>query len=257
MTIFFIKSLLSLLLLLGAGVSMYTMFEIFGRGPSVASAGIFKKLHKASGYVFVILFVLVSYLCIGFMTASRAELSPRAALHVVLAWSLIVLFIVKVLFVRVYRQFYAHARTIGIVMGVMSFVLVGISAGHYLAVSGFGKDRSVDKSVFYELKGPFLRVVGTGTPSFAAIRTDHLSIERGRTLFRSRCASCHDPLTTNTIVGPGLKGLLRSPTLPVSKHPATAESLRFQLRQPLGRMPSFAYLSEDEMNDLIAYLNTL
>ena len=168
-----------------------------------------------------------------------------------------VLFIVKVLFVRVYRQFYAHARTIGIVMGVMSFVLVGISAGHYLAVSGFGKDRSVDKSVFYELKGPFLRVVGTGTPSFAAIRTDHLSIERGRTLFRSRCASCHDPLTTNTIVGPGLKGLLRSPTLPVSKHPATAESLRFQLRQPLGRMPSFAYLSEDEMNDLIAYLNTL
>jgi cytochrome c1 len=59
------------------------------------------------------------------------------------------------------------------------------------------------------------------------------------------------------MVGPGLKGLLKNPALPVSKHPATAESLRFQLRQPMGRMPSFAYLSEDEMNDLIAYLNTL
>ena len=257
MTIFFIKSLLSLLLLLCAGLSMYTMFEIFGRGTSAVSAGHFKKLHKVSGYVYVLLFVLVSYLCIGFMMASKTEPSPRVALHIVLAWSLIVLFIMKVLFVRVYRQFYSHARTIGIVMGVMSFVLVGISAGYYLAVSGLGKDRSIDKSAYYELKGPFLRVVGIGTPGYAAIRTDRLSIERGRTLFLSRCASCHDPMSINTIVGPGLKGLLKNPTLPISKNPATAESIRFQLRQPKGRMPSFAYLSEDEMNDLIAYLNTL
>jgi mono/diheme cytochrome c family protein len=256
-TIFFIKSLLSLGLLLGAGLSMYTMFEIFGRGTSAVSAGHFKKLHKVSGYVYVLLFVLVSYLCIGFMMASKAEPSPRAALHVVLAWSIIVLFILKVLFVRVYRQFYAQARTIGMVMGVMSFALVGITGGFYLAVTGFGKDRSSDKSAFYELKGPLLRVFGTGAPRFTAIRTDRLSIERGRTLFLSRCSSCHDPLSTNTVVGPGLKGLFRNPALPVSKNPATAESVRFQLRQPMGRMPSFAYLSEEEMNDLIAYLNTL
>ena len=257
MTIFLLKSLLSLLLLVCTGLSMYTMFEIFGRGPSAATAGNLKKLHKASGYVYVLLFVLVSYLCIGFMIASRAEPSPRAALHVVLAYSLIALFILKVLFVRVYRQFYAQARTIGMVMGVMSFVLVGISAGNYFAVSGFGKDHTVDRSAYYALKGPFPHIVATGTPGPAAIRTDRLSIERGRNLFRSRCASCHDPLTTTTIVGPGLKGLLKNPTLPVSKNPATAESVRFQLRQPRGRMPSFAYLSEDEMGDLIAYLNTL
>jgi hypothetical protein len=236
---------------------MYTMLEIFGRSSSVVSAGNFKKFHKASGYVYILLFVLLSYLCIGFMIASKAEPSPRVALHVVLAHSLIVLFILKVLFVRVYRQFYSQARTIGIVMGVMSFVLVGISGGYYLAVSGLGKDRSIDKSAYYELKGPFLRVVRTGSPSVTTIRTDRLSIERGRTLFLSRCASCHDPMSTNTIVGPGLKGLLKNPTLPISKHPATAESVRFQLRQPTGRMPSFAYLSEDEMGDLIAYLNTL
>jgi len=143
------------------------------------------------------------------------------------------------------------------VMGILSFVLVGITGGHYLVVSGFGKDRSVDKSVYYELKGPFPHIVGTGIPTIAAIRTDRLSIERGKVLFRSRCASCHDPLSTNTIVGPGLKGLLKNPALPVSKNPATAESVRFQLRQPRGRMPSFAYLSEDEMSDLIAFLNTL
>jgi mono/diheme cytochrome c family protein len=257
MTIFFIKSLLSLLLLLFACLSMYTMFEIFGREPSVASAGRFRKLHKASGYAYVLVFVLLAYLCIGFMMVSKAEPSPRAALHVVLAWSLIMLFILKVLFVRVYRQFYTQARTIGIAMGVMSFALVGITGGYYFTVSALGQDRSIDKSAYYELKGPLLRVVATGAPGFAAIRTDRLSIGRGRTLFLSRCASCHDALSTNTIVGPGLKGLLRNPSLPVSKHPATVESLRFQLRQPMGRMPSFAYLSEEEMSDLIAYLNTL
>jgi hypothetical protein len=58
-------------------------------------------------------------------------------------------------------------------------------------------------------------------------------------------------------VGPGLQGLLKKPKFPVSGHPATAESIRFQLKQPLGRMPSFAYLSYDDVEDLIAYLNTL
>ena len=130
MTIFLIKSLLSLLLLFAAALSMYTMFEIFGRGTSAATAGHFKKRHKASGYVYVLLFIILAYLCIGFMTASKAEPSPRAALHIVLAWSLIALFVLKVLFVRIYRQFYAHARTIGITMGVMSFALVGITGGH-------------------------------------------------------------------------------------------------------------------------------
>jgi len=256
-TIFFIKSLLSLLLLVAAGVSMYSMFEIFGRGATAIDAERFKKRHKISGYVYVLLFVLVSYLCIGFMIASRSEPSPRAVLHIGIAHAIVILFLLKVLFVRIYRRFYDQAKTIGILMGVLSFVLVGISGGYYFSISGFGKDRSVDKSAYYALRGPFLLVVRTVFPGPAAIKTDRPSIERGRTLFLSRCASCHDPLSTNTIVGPGLKGLFRNPALPVSKHPATAESIRFQLRQPMGRMPSFADLSDDEMSDLIAYLNTL
>jgi cytochrome c1 len=233
------------------------MFEVFGRTSAAAAVERFKRLHKISGYLYVAVLVLIAYLCIGFMAASKAEPSPRAALHVFLAYSIIALFLVKVLFVRIYRQFYGQAKTIGIMLSVMSFVLVGISGGFYLIVSGFGQDRTIDKSAYYALQAPLLKVKRTGIPGVAVIRTDRFSIERGRVLFMSRCAACHDPLSTNTIVGPGLKGLLKNPTLPISKHPATAESIRFQLRQPMGRMPSFAYLSDDELNDLIAYLNTL
>jgi hypothetical protein len=256
-TIFFLKSLLSIMLFASAALSTYAMFEVFGRSTAPASIDRFKRLHKISGYLFVVLFVLISYLCIGFAAAAKAEPSPRAAIHIFLALAFIALFLIKVLSVRAYRQFYGQAKTIGIMMGVISFVLVGISGGFYLVVSGFGQDRTIDKSVYYQLRGPFLTVVKTGAPGAEAVRTDRLSIERGRTLFAARCGACHDPLSTNTIVGPGLKGLLKNPVLPISKNPATAESIRFQLRQPRGRMPSFAYLSEEEMGELIAYLNTL
>ncbi len=258
MTIFFLKSLLSLVLFVCAAVSIYAMFEVFGRSTPAASAvERFKRIHKASGYVYAVLFVLISYLCVGFAAASRAEPSPRAAIHIALALSILALFIVKVLYVRIFRQFYIQAKTIGVIMGVLSFVLVGISGGFYLATSRFGRDRTIDKSVYYELKGPLLTVAQIERPGTMAVRTDRLSIERGRTLFLSKCSICHDPQSTRTIVGPGLKGLLRNPALPISGHPATAESIRFQLKQPMGRMPSFAYLSNEEMEDLIAYLNTL
>ncbi len=257
MTIFFIKSLFSLGLLGSALLALYSMFEVFGRAAETPIINRFKRLHKIAGYLYLFLFLFLSYLCIGFASVSQAEPSPRAALHILLALAIVILFPIKVLFVRMYRQFYSQAKTIGIMIGVMTFMLVGISGGFYLTVSRFGQDRTTDKSVFYNLQWPFLTVKKESAPGIMAIRTDRLSIEQGRKLFASRCAGCHDPSSTRTIVGPGLKGLLRKPVLPISKNPATAESIRFQLRQPLGRMPSFAYLSAEEMEDLIAYLNTL
>jgi cytochrome c553 len=188
---------------------------------------------------------------------SRAEPSPRAALHVLVSLAILALFLLKVLFIRLYRSYYGQVGTIGIVITVLSFMLVGLSGGYFLLVSGFGSDKTVDKSVHYSLHGAFLTVKKNGEPGSAAVRTDRRSIERGRTLFLSKCATCHDPDSTTTTVGPGLKGLLKNPTLPISKHPATVESVRFQLRQPMGRMPSYDYLSDDEMSDLLAYLNTL
>jgi cytochrome c len=257
MTIFLIKSLLALVLLALAGHGMYTMLEVFGKNAPAERAAQLKKRHRTSGWIFVILFSLISYLCVVFLAVSRAEPSSRTALHILLALVIIALLIVKVLFVRVYRQYYGVARTIGIALGILVMALVGISAGVYLTMTRFGQDRTVDKSAYYVLRGPFLSVHPIASPGTAAIRTDHQSIARGRTLFLTRCSACHDAESTQTKVGPGLKGLLRNPRLPISGHPATAESIRFQLRQPMGAMPSFAYLSDDEMNDLIAYLNTL
>jgi hypothetical protein len=256
MTIFFIKSLLSLLLLATAVYGMYSMFQVFG-GSVAGNVARIKLHHKLSGYLYLLIVLLISYLCSGFAVASKAEPSPRAVIHIVLTLSIVTLLAIKVLFIRRFRQLYVQAKTIGIVIGVMSIVMIGISGGYFLTMTRFGQDRSADKSIYYRLERPFLTVVRFDGPGAASIRTDRPSIGLGRKLFVSRCSTCHDPSSTRTIVGPGLKGLLKGPTLPKSGHPATAASIRFQLRQPMGSMPSFAYLTEDEMEDLIAYLNTL
>jgi hypothetical protein len=54
-----------------------------------------------------------------------------------------------------------------------------------------------------------------------------------------------------------LKGILKNPELPLSRRPATPDNIRDQLRKPFGRMPSFDYLREEEVDDIIAYLITL
>jgi mono/diheme cytochrome c family protein len=139
---------------------------------------------------------------------------------------------------------------------VVTILTVGLTAGYYLAVTKFGTDLRYDRSVGYRALG-FIGIERERAERVVSVRTDRQSIEQGSVLFQVKCAICHEAESTKTIVGPGLKGLLRNPTLPASNLPATPQNVMHQLRQPLGRMPSFAYLTDEEMANLLAYLNTL
>ncbi len=89
------------------------------------------------------------------------------------------------------------------------------------------------------------------------IRTDPESIEKGRDLFASKCSFCHVANSTETRVGPGLSGILKKPKLPVSKKPATPENIVYQLKTPYRSMPSFSYLKNEDILNIVSYLNTL
>jgi cytochrome c2 len=89
------------------------------------------------------------------------------------------------------------------------------------------------------------------------VRTDDLSIDKGKKLFDSKCGFCHDTNSTEVIVGPGLKEIMKRGKLPVSQKPPTPENIANQLRDPFKDMPSFSYLAEDDILNIIAYLNTL
>ena len=49
----------------------------------------------------------------------------------------------------------------------------------------------------------------------------------------------------------------KNPELPVSGKPATAENVVTQIKEPFSSMPSFSYLTDEEVSDIVTFLNTL
>ncbi|CAB1056381.1 hypothetical protein D1BOALGB6SA_1117 [Olavius sp. associated proteobacterium Delta 1] len=80
---------------------------------------------------------------------------------------------------------------------------------------------------------------------------------KGTIVFQKNCSACHLIDSTATKIGPGLKGLFKGDKFPVSSKPASEDNFRNQLMKPLGKMPSFAHLPDEEVDALIEYLKTL
>jgi len=246
--VFLVKSFLSLGILVFTLVAMYTMFEVFGRAERKRDVDGLKRLHRVNGVLFIILYLAIAYLCLDYLLRTRAEPSPRAALHGVLALTVVFLLALKVSYIRVYRAYYNQAKVLGVVVAVAALGMVATSAGYYLLVTRFGA--SVEEALPGKAAAP---------PEAAKIEvpTDLASIEAGRALYKEKCSLCHDPHSRETVVGPGHEGILKRERLPVSGRPATPENVARQLRSPYSKMPSFSYLSDGQVRELLAYLNTL
>jgi hypothetical protein len=225
------------------------MFEVFGRAEKKYDIDKLRKFHRLDGKLYFILYVLIAYFCLNFIYHTGAEPSPRATFHGVFAFSVLVLLLLKVSFVRIYRQFYGYVKTIGILIALLTFGMIGTSAGYYLLITNFGTDILFKKAV--EEKR------GLAKEAIIIVKTDMDSIKKGRELYDSKCSFCHDPYGTEKIVGPGHKGILKNPFLPASKKPSTPENIANQIKNPYRDMPSFSYLSNEQISDIIAFLNTL
>jgi len=80
---------------------------------------------------------------------------------------------------------------------------------------------------------------------------------RGRRVYNVYCLNCHPAYSTHGNKGPGLKSLYTRPYLP-SGLTATDEHVTQSIVQGRNMMPRFGdSLSQQELQDLIAYLHTL
>lgn len=197
----------------------------------------------------LLMFFFITYFCLSFIVSSKAELSPRGALHGILAFTIVVLLGVKITFLRFYRQFYNQVKILGLLIALITFGMVGTSGGYYFLVTELGTDKTFEKIMEYKKSG-----LSGGK---MVVKTNPGSIDKGKNLFDSKCSYCHSANSTKTIVGPGLIDILKKPRLPVSRKQATPENVVNQIRNPYKDMPSFSYLSEDDMLNIIAFLNTL
>jgi cytochrome c len=97
------------------------------------------------------------------------------------------------------------------------------------------------------LTTPGLMAQDKGKPGVAA---------KGKEVF-DQCSVCHNADSTETKVGPGLKGLFKMDKL-VNGKPVTEANVRELINAGGNGMPAYAdQLSDQDKNDLIAYLKTL
>ena len=250
MSVFFLKSLLGIGILISAVIAVFTMLEIFGRSEKKYDIEKLKKIHRANGILYFILFLFISYFCIEYIIKTKVEPSPRALFHSLSAVVIIILLALKVSIVRVYRQFYNQVKIIGLLIALISFAMFAASGGYYLLITKFGADKAFMEAVSLK-KEPVKETVKI------ALKTDPESIGKGKELYESKCYFCHDAYSNKREVGPGHKGILKNPLLPVSKKPATPENAANQIRNPYKDMPSFSYLLDEDVENIVAFLNTL
>ncbi len=82
--------------------------------------------------------------------------------------------------------------------------------------------------------------------------------KKGKQVFDQQCALCHDALTTETKMGPGLKGLFKKPKLATTGKPTNDANVLQKINEGGNGMPPFKEMASDaEKADLLAYLKTL
>ena len=79
---------------------------------------------------------------------------------------------------------------------------------------------------------------------------------KGKEVF-DQCSVCHNTDTDEKKIGPSLKGLFKHDKLANGK-PVNEANIRAKINQGGNGMPSYSdLLSEEEKNDVVAYLKTL
>jgi mono/diheme cytochrome c family protein len=80
---------------------------------------------------------------------------------------------------------------------------------------------------------------------------------KGKDVFESNCSVCHNADSEEKKMGPGLKGLFKHEKLNNGKKPTEA-NIRALINAGGNGMPSYAdMLTDEEKNNVIAYLKTL
>jgi len=220
---------------LGAALSMLTLM---GRQNRKMKPSLLKILHKINGYIFLLLLLVISYVCIKYVAEAGGNLHPRAISHSVLALFLLIIFFIKILIVRFFKQFLKFVPVLGIIVLSLAFVVSATSAGFYFLRSADSFSTNMDNSTL-----PVKSLEG--------------SAETGAVLFQNKCGFCHYADREESQTGPGLKGLLKKEKLPHSGRPSTIENVKNQLINPVSFMPSFKDLPEKDIADLLAYLGII
>ncbi len=82
---------------------------------------------------------------------------------------------------------------------------------------------------------------------------------KGKAIFDQQCGLCHDAMTTEKKMGPGLKGLYKRPKLATTGKPVNDANVNEKITAGGNGMPPFTRdtLNDTDRANVLAYLKTL
>ncbi len=126
--------------------------------------------HRIGGYVFILLFCVISYFMVIKIKDLPDELALRPMIHMLLAMLLVPLMFIKVLIARYYKTYYSVLMPLGLIIFSLSFVIVAMAVTPYFLRKATIKDvplESVD------------------------LGTNKIDVEAAQALMQKKCSKCH------------------------------------------------------------------
>lgn len=235
-----LKSILSLVVLAQVILALYSMLEIMGREGSTLNPRILRRVHFVNGYLFIVLWFVLTYYCLPYLRITRGEISARVLWHSLFAIGVLLMFIVKILLIRRYKKFMSKVPALGLIIFFLSVGLIATSGGYYFVTSAEMNSAAQDDLTKQTEKQAY-----------------KATVKKGKKLFSKWCSPCHYTKSKDSKAGPGLKDILKEEKLPVSKRAATPDNIRRQLQNPYMMMPAQTHLTDTEIEQIIEFLRTL
>ncbi len=258
------KLVVSLFFLAAGIVTFLSMLALMGKAERKASPKALRTTHITAGVIFTILLAVQAYLGAKYVGGVGDQLSLRAVFHGVFALGLVAVLVVKILIVQYYRKLMTYVPALGMIVFALALVVFLTSAGYnFVREVGAetGEMETADSTQDTPGAAPEVAVetgeeVAEEHPPGTEGDTEG-DVESGQVLFENKCSFCHFADNEESKLGPGLKGILKKDSLPSSGRPATAVNILEQLKTPMSMMPSFTKLTNQELSDLLAFLETL
>src|ERR1700681_4685873 len=124
---------LGMTFVLGGAINVWLILQASARVKDASASARLMSAHRIGGYLFIALFCVMAYFMVARLGDIAGGASPGTMIHLTLAMVLSPLLFVKVLVARYYKNYYSLLMPIGLVIFVLSFVLIGITAGPSLA----------------------------------------------------------------------------------------------------------------------------
>ena len=114
-------------------INVWLVLQASARVRDAKASARLTAAHRIGGYLFIALFCVMGYFMVARLGDVAGGTPPSTMIHLTLAMVLSPLLFVKVLVARYYKSYHSLLMPIGLVIFVLSFVLIGITAGPSLA----------------------------------------------------------------------------------------------------------------------------